>query len=51
MLLAADAEPILDVSQSIDQEALLFAGHSPLDHHQVDALQDRLKGNAHFFQH
>ena len=42
MLLAADAEPILDVSKPIDEKRLLLTGHSPLDHHQVYIFQDGL---------
>jgi hypothetical protein len=50
MFLTANTQAILNVSQSIDEEGLLLAWHSPLNHHQINALQDGLKCDSHLLK-
>ena len=50
MFLTADAQSVLDISNSIHQETLLLLGHSCFNHHQVYTLEDGFKGDAHLFQ-
>jgi hypothetical protein len=50
MLLTANTQPILNVSQSIDEERLLLTWHSSLNDHQVNALENGFKGNSHLLK-
>lgn len=50
MLLAANAEPVLNISKAVDEEALLLIGHSPLNDHEVYILEYGFEGYSHLFQ-
>jgi hypothetical protein len=50
VFLAADAQPVFDISEPIDEEALLLVGHPALNHHQIYAFEDGLEGNPHLLQ-
>ena len=49
-LLAAQAEAVLYVSQSLHDEGQLLSGHLLLQDHAVETLEDCLEGHSHFLQ-
>jgi hypothetical protein len=50
MFLAADAQPVLDISKPIHQKTFLFFWQCSLNDHQVYALEDGFQGDSHLFQ-